>query len=360
MHFIRTTIIATIVFLVVSCGPDAPNTNPSNEQQPPKQNAAVNPGLTFTTFRYLPQEQEVIEDFEKKFRTKIKVNLMHPRDIILGAQNGSLEGDVVLVPTLEDIVRLKNFGRLQPFFVDAFSQGNVDDAYQDREGYFAGLSRWTMLAAYNNSSVAVGEVSSYKSLATLPSRGIKLGIAHPDSSGLAGVVAGLANVVNPNAAQLWAKIMMESAEGGPRGSDWDQMDRLLSGEIQVALVSSGAAVSWIMNGDPTHFEAGKSLRAKFPKTETDNVNFMNMTCIGMMANTPNREMAMRFINNLFQKESQEKIGSATFQYPTEAFSEIDQYLLGLPDQPDRRISADALEDNIPFAWQTINQIAQQQ
>lgn len=351
-----------LTLIMFSCGEKnntADNSNNNNAAPSPGvQNMAA--GITLTTFRYLPAEQDLVAEFEKRFRTKVNVNVMSPREIILKAQANQLEGDVFIVPTLEDIVRLKNFNQLQPFYVDVFSEGNVDDGYMDNEGYYAGLTRWTMCAVYDPKAVAVDEVSTYKNLAKLPSRGIKLGIAHPDSSGLAGVVSGLSKIVNPQGAQLWTNIMYNGLAIPADNNDKYLMDQLLLGNLQVAFVSSGAAVRWFMNGDPNHFEAGKRLRVKFPRTETDNVNFFNMTSIGMKANTPNRNMAMRFINFLYLKESQEKLATATFEYPTEAFSETDTYLLGLPDPIGRQVSANTIEDNIPLGWEIINRIGQQQ
>jgi ABC-type Fe3+ transport system substrate-binding protein len=354
MQLKLTIILASLFLLLLGCGKEQTTDTTDSARETA---VAEVPGITFITPHYMPQESDIVTDFEKRFRTKVTVKVMSPRDIVLGAQDNTLVGDVVLLPTLEDAVRLKNFGRLQPFYVDAFSQGSVDDVYQDQEGYYAGLTRWTMAAVYDPTSVAVDEVSSYVGLAKLQARGIKVGMAHPDSSGLAATVAGLAKVVNPEAAQLWVQVLMSYQNGIPTGSDYDQMDRLLAGDIQVAFVSSGAAARWILNGDPTHFAAGDSWRVKYPRTEADKVNFLNMTCVGMLGNAPNRALALRFINHLFQKEAQEVLSNAYFEYPNEAFSEINQYILGVPDTPGRRVSANTLEDYITPAWEMVNRVA---
>lgn len=320
--------------------------------------AARNPAarLQLTTFRHIPAEREIIAEFERRFGAKVEVNVLSAGEMLLRARDGKLSGDVFITPTLEDITRLHAFEMLQPFYVDIFSQGNVDDGFMDVEGYYAGLTRWTMAAVYDIQQVAVGEVETYKALAKLPSRGIKIGLAHPDSSGLAGVVSGLYGIVNDQAAQLWTKIIYENQGFPPGGNDWDQLERLVRGEVQVAFVSNSAAIRWFLNGDPDHFEAGNRFRMKYPRTETDNVNFFNMTCIGMRANTPNRLLAMRFINHLYRKENQEKLGEATFEYPTEAFSEASSYLLGQPDNIGRRVPANVIEERLPLAWNLINRI----
>lgn len=314
------------------------------------------PSIEFTTFRYLSQDKEIVEAFQLSSGIRVNVNVLSVREIIAKAQADQLAGDVVLVPSLEDIVRLKNFGQLQPFYVDAF-RSNVDEGYQDDQGYYAGLSRWTMAAIYNPNAVALEEVRTYKGVATLPSRGIRIGLAHPDSSGLAATVAGISRIVNDNAAALWTKIMYESAVDGPSGSDYDQLERMLAGELDLAFVSSGAAIRWFLNGNPQHFAAAEAWRVKYPHTETDQINFYNMTCIGVVDGAPSREQALAFVDYLFQKEQQETIGNAIFEYPTEAFSLTNDYLLGVFDIPGREINADELEQRIPLAWSIINRVA---
>ncbi|MEM9836012.1 MAG: extracellular solute-binding protein, partial [Bacteroidota bacterium] len=313
--------------------------------------------VNLVTFRHLVQDQEIVKAFEERYRLKVNVEVVPAATIIRRAQEGVLGGDVVITPTLEDIVRLKNFDQLQPFFVDAFSRGNVDDGYLDDQGYFAGLSRWTMAAVFNPNAVAIEEVSTYKNIAKLPLRGIRIGMAHPDSSGLAATVAGLTRIVNDRAATLWTKLLYDGLTGSMIGNDYDVMDRMLKGDLDVAFVSSGAAVRWFLNGNPTHFKAAEAWRVKYPATETDEVNFFNMTSIGVIKNAPNRPQALQFIDFLFKKENQEKMGDAIFEYPTEAFSISNDYLSGIRGAPGRKISATETASRLPLAWGIINQVA---
>lgn len=341
------------LFIISSCG------NSSNNDAATTADTEFQTfgNVRLVTFRYLTQDREVIAEFEKRYRIKVDVTVLPAGEILQRVQNNSLGGDVVITPSLEDIVRLKSFNFLQPFYVDAFAEGNLDDRFMDDKGFYAGLSRWTMAAIYNPNAVAESEVLTYKGLAKLPLRGIRMGMAHPDSSGLAGVVAGLSQIVNNQGAVLWTKLMLEGVTKPMRGSDYDQLDRMLAGELDMAFVSHGAALRWFLNGDPQHFAAAETWKIKYPRTETDNVNFMNMTCVGLINNAPNRPQAIQFIDFLFQQEAQEKLGDAIFEYPTEVYSNTGDYLAGLMDYPGRRLTADQLEDALPIGWEIINRLA---
>lgn len=351
-------LIGTLLFIgllgLFSCG----NDNPSAGGNAPAQDFPV--GLNLLTWRYLAQDAALIKGFELRYRTKVNVIVKPMRDIIEEASRGALNADVVLLPTLEDAVRLRNFNVLQPFFVDAFTNGNVDDRYLDNEGYYAGLTRWTMVSVYNPNAVTSEEAGSYAGIVKATRRGIRLGVAHPDSSGLAGVVAGLNANLNSKAAAIWAQSVYEKSVGGPNGSDTDQLNRMLSGQLDMAFVSLGTAVRWFLNGDPQHFKAAETWRVRFPHTQATDINFFNITCVAMPANAPNRNMAVALINYLFAKDVQQKLTNAWFEYPAESFTEANDYLYGFPDQIGLKVNAETIEQNIPAAWALINQIAEEQ
>lgn len=348
-----------LILSIAACGNDKPAASSGGIKAGPGLiNQSAGNTVKLMTWRYLTQDREVIRDFETKFGVKVDVNVRPMADIIADAVAGTkLDADVLIVPTLEDAARLQGFGALQPFFVDAFTNGNVGDRYLDNEGYWAGLTRWTMASVYNPNAVTTEEASSYKGIVQATTRNIRIGVAHPDSSGLAGVVAGLYTNLNPGAAQLWAKTIYERSTGGPQGSDYDQMDRLLAGEIDLAFVSLGSAVRWFLNGNPQHFAAAEAWRVRFPHTEATDINFFNMTCITMPANSTNRQLGARLINHFYDKPVQEMLTNAWFEFPCESFAEANAYLYGFPDNIGNQVSAEDIDKNLGNAWAIINEVA---
>ena len=316
-------------------------------------------GLTVVTWRHLAQDAAIVKGFEDRMRIKVKVITRPMREVMAEAATGKVTGDVILVPTLEDAARLRGFNVLQPFFVNSFTQGEVSDAYIDNEGYYSGLTRWTMAAVYNPNAVTKEEASSYQGILEAPLRGIRLGAAHPDSSGLAGVIAGLNATLNTQAADYWTQGIYNKADGGLHGNDYDVLERMLAGELDMAFVSSGAVMRWFLNGNQTHYAAGDAWRVKLPRTKATDDNFMNMTAITVPANTPNRAMAMQFIDYLYEQEVQSKLTDAYFEYPTQSFTESNDYLYGIRDVIGRKPNVEVLENNLPVAWGLINREAEE-
>ncbi len=350
-----------LIVSFAACGGDKATTTGSSggvKAGPGTITQSASNTVKLMTWRYLPQDAQVISDFETKFGVKVEVEVRPMVKIIGDAVDGKrIDADVLIVPTLEDAARLRGFNALQPFFVEAFTNGNVGDRYLDNEGYWAGLTRWTMATVYNPNAVTSEEAGSYKGIVKATTRNIRLGVAHPDSSGLAGVVAGLHLNLNPSAAQLWAKTIYERSSGGLQGSDQDQMNRLLAGQIDMAFVSQGAAVRWFLNGNPQHFAAAKAWRVRLPHTEATNINFFNMTCVTMPANSPNRQLGLRLIDYFYDEKVQEVLTSAWFEYPCESFAETEAYLYGFPDNIGNKISGEDIDKNLGNAWAIINDIA---
>jgi len=352
--------VLSLVFLA-ACGGDAKPKARQGIQAGPGNLSTGSKTLRLLTWRYLAQDQEVIKAFETRYAATVEVIVRPMKDIIADAVAGkALNADVLIVPTLEDAVRLRGFNALQPFFVDAFTNGDVADRFLDNEGYWAGLTRWTMVSVFNPKAVTSTEASSYLGLAKLTGRGIRLGVAHPDSSGLAGVVSGLHQNLNPDAAALWARTIYTKSVGGPQGNDQDQLERMLAGDLDVAFVSLGNAVRWFLNGNPRHFAAAEAWRVRFPHTGATNMNFYNMTCVTMPANALDRNLAAKMIDFLFQQNIQEILTTAWFEFPSQTFAETNDYLYGFPDNIGLKVSGEEIENSLPAAWGIINQIAEAQ
>lgn len=351
MRFLNTAAALFCLLFAQACTGD--NAGATSDTSP---DLRVPVGLNLLTWRYRTQDRAIIEDFEARYRIRINVIVKPMTEIVAAAQQGNTLGaDVILVPSIEDAARLKSLNALQPFFVDAFTEGLVGDRYLDDEGYYAGLTKWSMAAVYNPNAVTPAEARSYVGIAKAANRGVRIGVAHPDSSGLAGLVGGLSSNLNQQAADAWIRTIYTTATGGLYGSDSDQMDRMLRGEIDLAFVSSGAATRWILNGRPEHYDAGKHWKIALPATEATNINFYNMTCVTMAANAPNRITASSFINGLFSEKSQTILTDGWFEFPTHAFGKPNDYLNNYIGSFGTKVPAETIENATPVGWALIDQ-----
>lgn len=355
MHKLYLTVLTGYLLLALGCG----NGSSESRSQPTvAQLEQEAPTLSILTYQYGAAEQEIVAAFEAETRIKVNVYLQPMKDIITAAQNKTIGGDLVFFPTLEDAVRLKNFEVLQPFFVESFSDGSVDDRYLDNEGYYAGLRRWAMVSVYKYREVAEDEVNSYLSLLQSTDRGLRLGVAHPDSSGLAGIISGLYRIVNPQAANLWTRTLSEKVTGPMSGNDYDQLERLKNNELDIALVSVGALMRWTWGGNLDNQEAAGNWQVRYPQTQTDNVNFANISGVSLLAGAPNRSAATSFVDFLYKQENQEKLGNFYKEYPTQVFAIPSDFLLGLKGAPGRDLNMEQIEEHIPQAWGIINSLPQ--
>lgn len=359
IYFLPFVLLLTALIAACNGGTDTQERGNITKAGPGAINDNAPSGLTVLTWRYLTRDRDIIAGYEQRTGAKVNVVVRPLREIIATAAAGQpLGADVVLLPTLEDAVRLRDFNALQPFFVDAFTNGDVADRYLDNEGYWAGLTRWTMINVYNPNAVTQEEASSYQGLVSVANRGIRVGAAHPDSSGLAGVVAALYTNVRPEAASVWADLMYQKTVGGLRGNDTDQLDRMLAGELDMAFVSLGAALRWFLDGNPTHFEAGKTWGMQYPRSRATDENYFNMTTVVMPARIANRSQSMRFINYLFDKEVNQQLASGWFEYPVQTFARPDGYITTLGQRLGLSVTGEELDQQIPAAWSIINQVAE--
>ena len=310
--------------------------------------------LRVLTFRHLPQDADLVAAFEQRRNLNVEVEVQPASAILARAASGAgMNADVVIMPSLETTTKLRSYNVLQPFFVNSFTNGDVADIFIDNEGYFSGLTRWTMATVYNPNAVASGEAETYQGILEAALRGVRVGVAHPDSSGLAGVVAGINAVLNPTAASYLAQGITQKAAGGATGNDYAQLNRMLAGEVDMALVSSGELFRWILNGNPAHYEAGKVWRIRYPQTGATGDNMANMTCLTVTANSPHRQLALDYIDYLYERPVQEQLSSAYFEYPAQSFAETDNYLFTVKTTPGRTVPSSVVEENLPGAWEIL-------
>ncbi len=348
-RIVSLSLLLFCLLCLTACGGDKPGAAAA----PPAAAPHGGPAVTVYMSLYQPQHAELFAEFEERTGTRVIVLRRQPGEMLGLAAEGNLTGDLAITPDLEYAVALRAAGALQPFFTDYFSTGNVLDAYLDTEGYYAGLTRWTMAVLYDPLRVAIGQVSKYHRLADPALKG-RIGIAHPDSSGLAGLLAGMAMSRDAQTASVYGRYLANNLPNGAFGNDYDQMRRLLNGEVDCVLVSSAAATRFFLSGNAADFEANSRFRYMYPTT-AEGINLPNATCITMLKNAPNRDAALRLIDFLYEPESQLVLGSANFEYPVEKFAEMNEYLSTIADVPGNRLPLQEIENQLPIGFAIVKE-----
>ena len=343
---LRYGLLCVLTALLFSACTDPGPTNDRPNVNPPDNRPVT---MRILTTSWLAQDQTLLTEFEARYNTNIEVTVLTPAELRRAIATGQLPtAEVILTPTLEDAVALRAGDHLQPFFVNAFMDGNVADRYQDREGYYSGLTRYTMTAVYNPNALAEGEVTSYRGLLDAGQRGVRIGIPAEEHLGLTGTVAGLHAVLGEPAARLWNQGIRQYATGGMRGTPTATMDAMLRGELDAAFMNSGDIIRWFLDGNQDHYKAGELWRVRVPKTTASDDNIPNFRCITLRKDAGNRNLAMAYIDYLYEIPVQQRLSDAYFEWPCRTFAETNDYLHAFKGAPGR-IPMNTLEDHVAAA-----------
>jgi iron(III) transport system substrate-binding protein len=266
------------------------------------------------THRHYKADQELFAQFEKE--TGITVNVVNAKADEL-MQKMSLEGaqspaDVLITVDAGRLVRAKNKGLLQSAS-SVFLNKTIPSHLKDADNHWFALTKRARVIVYNPEKVKAKELSSYESLTNKKWKN-KILIRSSDNIYNQSLLASIIANNGEEKASEWTKGIVANMARSPKGNDRDQVKAVIAGEGDIAIVNTYYIGKLLNSKNPDEVLAGKGIKVFFPN-QNDRGTHINVSGAGVAKYAPNKENAIKFIEFLASKKSQEVFAKANYEYP---------------------------------------------
>jgi iron(III) transport system substrate-binding protein len=266
------------------------------------------------THRHYKADQELFAQFEKE--TGITVNVVNAKADEL-MQKMSLEGaqspaDVLITVDAGRLVRAKNKGLLQSAS-SVFLNKTIPSHLKDADNHWFALTKRARVIVYNPEKVKAEELSSYEALTNKKWKN-KILIRSSDNIYNQSLLASIIANNGEEKASEWTKGIVANMARSPKGNDRDQVKAVVAGEGDIAIVNTYYIGKLLNSKNPDEVLAGKGIKVFFPN-QNDRGTHINVSGAGVAKYAPNKENAIKFIEFLASKKSQEVFAKANYEYP---------------------------------------------
>ena len=266
------------------------------------------------THRHYKADQELFAQFEKE--TGIAVNVVNAKADEL-MQKMSLEGaqspaDVLITVDAGRLVRAKNKGLLQSAS-SVFLNKTIPSHLKDADNHWFALTKRARVIVYNPEKVKAEELSSYEALTDKKWKN-KILIRSSDNIYNQSLLASIIANNGEEKASEWTKGIVANMARSPKGNDRDQVKAVVAGEGDIAIVNTYYIGKLLNSKNPDEVIAGKGIKVFFPN-QNNRGTHINVSGAGVAKYAPNKEHAIKFIEFLASKKSQEIFAKANYEYP---------------------------------------------
>jgi len=267
--------------------------------------------------RHYDTDQKLYKAFEEK--TGIRVNLIEGKDdeLIerLKAEGRNSPADVLVAVDAGRLWRAQEAGVLQPV-KDATLEKAIPAAFREPEGHWFGLSNRARVIIYNKDNVKPSDLSTYEDLADPKWKGRLLTRSSTNvySQSLTGSILA-ANGQEKTLA--WAEGIAANLARPPQGGDTDQIRAVAAGEGDVAISNTYYLGRLLNSAKPEDKAVAEKVGIFFPN-QNDRGTHVNISGAGVVANAPNKENAIKFIQFMAGPEAQKIFADGNYEYPVVA------------------------------------------
>ena len=180
-------------------------------------------------------------------------------------------------------------------------------------------------------------------------------MAHPDSSGLISMVAGMIAAHGEEPARIYLQTLKENLHAPPKGGDYEAISAVLRGNADVAFVNGSQFMRFKHSGNPELYKALDVLEMEIP-TDNDGNNYFNITPICILNNAPFRNYGINLVEFLTIEENHGIFVEANLEYPVNVFTELPELLNFTFNLPQGKISAEMTENQLDKAAELVKQI----
>lgn len=279
---------------------------------------------------YSARKENLIKPLLDKFtaETGIKTNLITAKaDKLLTRlvnEGRNSPADVFITVDAGRLHRAKEKGVLQKTNNDILNN-SIPAHLRDPEGYWFGLSQRSRVVFYAKDRVKPGELSTYEDLANAK---WKKRICIRGSSNIynQSLLASMVATNGEKAAQDWANSIVANMARPPKGGDRDQIKAAAAGQCDIAVANTYYYGKMLTNKKDASQLAAANKMAIFWPNQADRGAHVNVSGAGVVTHAPNKANAIKLLEFLTSKESQQWYAEVNFEYPVRTDAETSAML----------------------------------
>jgi len=249
-------------------------------------------------------------------QTGIEVNLIEAGsdELIerIEAEGANSPADLLITVDAGRLWRADQAGLFTPVDSDVLAE-RVPEKYRHPDNHWFGLSTRARVIVYNVDDGAPEGLETYEDLADPAYEGM---VCIRSSSNIyqISLMAELIEVHGEEVAEEWATGVVDNFARPPEGNDTAQIRSVAAGECGVALVNTYYVGRLLASDDPADVEIGEQIGIIFPNQDGRGAH-VNISGAGVMANAPNPDNAVAFLEYLVSDEAQRLFADGNNEYP---------------------------------------------
>ncbi len=269
------------------------------------------------THRHYDTDQKLFDRFTEETGIKVNVVSASADELIqkMELEGSSSPADVLITVDAGRLARAQEKGLLQQVESDIL-KANVPGHLRHPDGYWFGLTYRARIIVYSLDRVDVEDLSTYEDLVDKKWEGRILTRSSENiynQSLLASIIAHKGSAE----AETWAAGVLKNMARNPKGNDRDQIIGVASSLGDIAIVNTYYVGLMLNDKNKEMRNAAESVGIFFPNQE-DRGTHINISGAGVAKHSPNPENAVRFIEYLSDKTSQELFAQVNYEYPVNA------------------------------------------
>ena len=339
--------LVTLSVVLFACKPEVKKEEAKEEKKQEEVNVY--------THRHYKADQELFAKFQEE--TGIKVNVVSAKADEL-IQKMTIEGeqspaDVLITVDAGRLVRAKNKGLLQSVNSESLVK-TIPAHLKDADNNWFALTKRARVVVYNPEKVKPEELSTYEALTDAKWKN-KILVRSSSNIYNQSLLASIMANDGEEKATKWAEGIVANMARSPKGNDRDQVKAVAQGEGDLAIVNTYYIGKLLTSKNPDEVIAGKAIKIFFPNQEGRGTH-INVSGAGVAKYAPNKANAIKFIEFLVSKESQEKFALSNYEYPVNALVETSDILKSWGSFKEDTLSLTKLGENNKKAVLTFDKV----
>jgi iron(III) transport system substrate-binding protein len=276
--------------------------------------------ITLYSHRHYDTDKEIFALFEKETGIKVNVKEADARELanLIEKEGKQTQADVFITSDAVGLYIAEAKGILEPFSSELINSV-VPQAYKHPSNLWIALTLRARVTVYNPNKVNPEEINFFSDLTDKKWKG-RIAVRSSDNFYNQSLLAGIISRQGNESALLWCKDIVANMFRSPQGNDRDQIKEVAAGNADVAIVNTYYYGKMLESNIQAEVDAAKKVKLHFTKVSEEGVH-MNISGIGIVKESKNKEAAIKFMEFLLRKDIQEKFANANFEYPVNSEAE---------------------------------------